>query len=474
MSILRYLVLMLLSIITLVVFVSAIQGYKASMSKAEILFDNELLSLAQLITSVELPRGMIKQNAQTKFAFQLIVHDQVISRTDNAPTTLINELTPGYKNANFRGDRWRTYTIQVPKIDEKQKTWFIIAQPIKQRFDLAQDIILAAVTPILIVMPLLALTIWLAIREGLKPLNLLTKALKNKKANDLSSLEISSNNELTPVIQTLNELFQRLSATFEREKRFASDAAHELRTPLSVLKINVHNIEPNFHHLVAEQLNNIDAKIQQPIVPFEQLSQSVERMAHVVDQILTLNRTNPEQIFAESEALNLQVLAQECISDLYPDISNRGHEIALNSEKIEILGNRFAIVILLKNLIGNAAKYTPNNGKILVSCLQQEQDIILRVEDSGPGIAVSEYSRVFDRFYRVGGDSHNSNVIGCGLGLSIVKHIVDLHKATIVLSQSSLLKGLSVEGNFLNKNITNKNMSATNSQTSHTLGEHYG
>ena len=282
MSILRYLVLMLLSIITLVIFVSAIQGYKASMNKAEALFDDELLSLAQVITSVELPRGVIEQKSQTKFSFQLIVDKQVVSRSNNAPLKLINELTPGYKEANFLGNRWRTYTVAVPSNIVTHKTWFIIAQPINQRFDLAQDIILAAVTPIILVMPLLAFTIWLALRQGLKPLNLLTKALQNKKANDLSPLEITSNNELTPVIQTLNELFQRLSATFEREKRFASDAAHELRTPLSVLKINVHNLE---HSVVA----NSAASQRQQAAPFEQLSQSVERMAHVVDQILTLN-----------------------------------------------------------------------------------------------------------------------------------------------------------------------------------------
>lgn len=442
MSIRRYLVLMLLSIITLVIFVSAIQGYKTSMDKAESLFDDELRSLAQVITSVELPAGVIAQKAPAHFSYQLVVENQVISRSDNAPLPLINALNEGYNEANFLGKRWRTYTMQLGN-KPMQASWFIIAQPIKQRFDLAEDIILAAVTPIILVMPLLALIISLAVRQGLKPLTFLTKSLKHKKAHDLSQLEASTTKELVPVTETLNELFMRLSLAFEREKHFASDAAHELRTPLSVLKINVHNLQQNFQASQAKNLSKNSSAVS--TLSFQQLEQSVERMAHVVDQILTLNRTNPEQILAESELLHLQSLLQEEISELYPDIASRGHEIALESEPIELSGNRFAIGILVKNLIGNAAKYTPNNGQIKVSCYQVSQQVVLRVEDSGPGIALAEYRRVFDRFYRVGGDSHQSKVFGCGLGLSIVKHIVELHQAEISLSASTDLLGLCVQ-----------------------------
>lgn len=445
MSIRRYLVLMLLSIITLVIFVSAIQGYKASMRKAQSVFDNELVSLAQVITAVELPQGVIKHKAASNFAYQIVLDDIVVTRSNNAPKTQINTLSMGFKDANFSGKRWRTYAEKIAD-SSGADYWVIIAQPLTQRFDLAEGIILSAVTPIILVMPLLALIISLAVRQGLKPLTFLTHALKNKKANDLSQLTIASTKELAPVTRTLNELFLRLSLAFEREKQFASDAAHELRTPLSVLKINLHNLQQSFNDvLLANNEQNL-ASLQS--LPFAQLEQSVARMAHVVDQILTLNRTNPEQILAESTALNLQALLQECISELYPDIASRGHDIELDSELLTISGNRFAIGILVKNLIANAAKYTPDNGKILVSCLQDKNNIVLRVEDSGPGIAPTEYSRVFDRFYRVGGDSHNSKVLGCGLGLAIVKHIVVLHQANITLSTSKALSGLCVEVTF--------------------------
>ena len=461
MSIRRYLVLMLLSIITLVIFVSAIEGYKASMNKAESLFDDELVSLAQVISAIELPKGIIKHKITSNFAYQVIVDNQVVSHSENAPEHLIHELSSGFKKVNFLGKRWRTYSEKASD-NAMANEWVIIAQPLKQRFDLAESIILSAVTPIILVMPLLALIISLAVRQGLKPLTLLTRALKNKKANDLSQLSINSANELAPVIATLNELFLRLSLAFEREKQFASDAAHELRTPLSVLKINLHNLQQSYLDTMPKADNSTTVALQ--ALPFEQLEHSVERMAHVVDQILTLNRTNPEQILAESERLNLQTLTQACISELYPYIASRGHDIELKSQAATIFGNRFAISILLKNLIANAAKYTPDHGKILVSCWQNNHGVILRVEDSGPGIAPSEYQRVFDRFYRVGGDSHNSNIIGCGLGLSIVKHIVQLHQANISLSVSETLAGLCVEVIFSHKDNTRMNKIDKNNQ----------
>ena len=169
-----------------------------------------------------------------------------------------------------------------------------------------------------------------------------------------------------------------------------------------------------------------------------QLAQSVDRMAHVVDQILTLNRTNPDQLTMEVTKLPLKVLLQQVISDLYPEIIKHQHDISLESQVTTLYANEFALLTLVKNLIGNACKYTPNGGHILVKTEVDEQSFTLIVEDSGPGIEESEYGRVFDRFYRVGGDSHQSTVVGCGLGLAIVQHIAKLHSAKIILAKSAI------------------------------------
>lgn len=452
MSIRRYLVLILLSIITLMTFFAAIQGYKASMEQATSLFDEQLVIVGKtlLATSATLSDKGAENRLSAAtvvpsnhIAYQVFSNNTLLLRTDNAPEQLITELPAGFTDLNFIGQRWRVY-IETSTNEQAQRSQLrvLVAQPLEQRFSLAEQVILSAVTPIILVIPLIALFIFMAIRQGLKPLTVLRRELSEKKINDLSKLSSeTSTKELQPVIQTLNLLFERLSAAFSRERYFASDAAHELRTPLSVLKINVHNLQ-------ITQSENLDSTGQASLM---QLGQSVDRMAHVVDQILTLNRTNPDQLTMAVTKLELQGLLQQVISDLYPEILQHQHDISLESEATIIYANEFALLTLVKNLIGNACKYTPKGGHILVRTLIDEDSFTLTVEDSGPGIDSSEYQRVFDRFYRVGGDSHHSTVVGCGLGLAIVQHIVKLHHASIILAKSTKLGGLSVSVRFPQK-----------------------
>jgi two-component system sensor histidine kinase QseC len=446
MSIRRYLVLILLSIITLVTFLAAIQGYKASMSQANDLFDEQLQIIGKtlLATSATYNKSAFDSPAckttvipSDHIAYQLFSNETLLLRTNNAPQMLLTDLPSGFIDLNFLGQRWRVF-IETTKEQLPQKR-VLVAQPLEQRFLLAQDVILSAVTPIILVIPVIALFIFIAIRQALKPLTFLRRELSEKKINDLSKLSSqTSTKELQPVIHTLNLLFERLSSAFIRERHFASDAAHELRTPLSVLKINVHNLQMT----QSEKLDN-DGQVS-----LMQLGQSVDRMAHVVDQILTLNRTNPDQLTMAVTQLELQASLQQVISDLYPEIMKHQHEISLESQVSTIYANEFALLTLVKNLIGNACKYTPNGGQILVKTRVNEQSFTLIVEDSGPGIEQSEYDRVFDRFYRVGGDSHQSTVVGCGLGLAIVQHIVKLHQGNITLAKSMQLNGLKVSITF--------------------------
>lgn len=428
MSIRRYLVLILISIITLVSFIAAIQGYKASMLKAADLFDAQLYAVADTVIALNPQINIVQVKNQDNLAFQLWHNKQLVSKTSNAPVGAISAFKQGYSDENFAGKRWRVFTTK------KNNQWVMVAQSIKPRFDLAEQVILSAITPIVLIIPLLSIIILLVITHGLKPLNQLTTQLTRKKINDLSVITITNaSKEIKPVVDTLNRVFRQLDDAYDREKRFASDAAHELRTPLSVLKINAHNLQ--FELGENHQLLN-------------HLLASVERMAHVVEQILKLNRTNPEQFRQHMETVNLKPLVQQVIGQLYPEISNRHQSIEFIGEKTVIEGNDFFITTLLQNLITNASKYSPEGGQILISIEESQQQLCLIVEDSGPGISKNERNKVFDRFYRIGGDRHNSNVIGCGLGLAIVKHIVQLHCASIHLDKSQKLKGLKVTVTF--------------------------
>jgi two-component system, OmpR family, sensor kinase len=442
MSIRRYLVLILVSIITLISFIAAIQGYKASMVKASHLFDAQLRSVANTLIALKPKQALVNVNSNDNLAFQFWQKKHLISKTSNVPFSAISAFNQGFSDNNFNGKRWRVFT----KINKVDQTWIMVAQSIKPRFELAEKVIVSAVTPIILAIPILSLIISLVVSQGLRPLNQLTKQLTKKKINDLSVISIEkTSKELIPVIDTLNWVFAQLDSAYEREKRFASDAAHELRTPLSVLKINAHNLQyelgedhQSLNHLVA----------------------SVDRMAHVVDQILKLNRTNPEQFNVQMQKVALKPLIQQVIGQLYPEIISRHQQIEFNHGDVVINGNEFSLITLLQNLIANASKYSPDGGHILVTTLHVANRLILKVEDSGSGIAEQEMTKVFERFYRIGGDRHNSNVVGCGLGLSIVKHIVELHNATISLAKSKNLHGLMVTVIFPvshNKNIEEPN-----------------
>lgn len=420
-----------MSVITLITFAAAIQGYRSSMTKATSVFDNELRSLTYVLVNInDLTFQSLVPQTDTAFVYQIWQHHKLVVSSEPKLTAAISDFKNEFAEHNFLAQRWRTYGYFFASEDK----WVLVAQPLNRRFELAEQMILAAVTPLILCIPLLAVIIFLLVSSGLRPLRLLSENLRTKKTDDLSPItQKNPQNELSPVLETLNQLFDRLNAAFSREKRFASDAAHELRTPLSVLKINAHNL--------ALELSNDNKSNANMLF----LQQGIERMSHVVEQILLLNRTNPEQYQGQFESVNTASLCQTVIASLFPQIESKNQEIELVGQGAIIQGDEFSLGILLQNLISNASKYSPERTLIRVSMKTSNNQIIIQVEDSGPGIEESEYQRVFERFYRIGGDRHASNTPGCGLGLAISKHIAELHNANLKLSRSEQLTGLSVE-----------------------------
>lgn len=254
MSIRRYLVLTLFSVLTLITFIAAIQGYKESMSRAEEQFDQQLLDLAHTLftihavselTSSPNPRKTSQVAQQGSFAFQIWKDQNLTIKSDNAPDHLITntQLTDDSSDISFAGDffevnflnqRWRA--LALSKLVTKDSTSIvnvIVAQPLQTQFALAQALILAAVTPMIIAIAILSVLIFIIITQGLKPLHQLRAELSQRKSNDFSPLTLQvDNTELADVVITLNQLFTRLDAAFQRERHFASDATHELKTPL--------------------------------------------------------------------------------------------------------------------------------------------------------------------------------------------------------------------------------------------------
>lgn len=432
-SIRVYLLVSLLSTITLVNFLSAVHGYRSSMEEAEKLFDSKLAATAELLASVPLDTDVaVAATASDKHtAFQILsASGSLLWRSETAPATVMAPLQSGYDNHNFNGFRWRTLAI----FSEARQHWVLVAERSDTRYLLAEKIILESVLPVVLALPLAGLLIWLIIGSGLKSLKQLASELRFKRADDLSSLALQNPpQELEPVLDSTNSLLARLSASFDRERRFSSDAAHELRTPISALKLHVHNLR---QQMPGDNLS------------LSNLEQDVERMAHLVEQILALYRTTPDHYPAQFETIDLYTLAREQVAANYALFAERKQTIELQGQPATISGDRFALGILLQNLLSNANKYTPEGGQIELGVEQKADSVLLTVNDSGPGISADQRSRVFERFYRVGGDRHSSGATGCGLGLSIVNHIALLHQARITLGESPLNHGLSVKLSF--------------------------
>ena len=426
-SIRFFLVAVLLAAMTLVIFLSALHGYRSSMVEVKALLDAEIANRARLLGIAggnQIPDATVVRVSEAN-AFQVWQGDRLVQRSDNTPLTPI-ATAAGFQDRNFSGYRWRTFTW----INENGHRRAITAERIDVRNALAEGIIMKSVLPVIIALPLAGILIWFVVGYGLSPLRNLASQLHRRRADDLHPIPMERLPvELMQVVTSANELLQRLDDSFARERQFASDAAHELRTPICALKVHLHNIR---HHLRDENPE------------FTHLVAATNRMDNLVEQILLLYRTSPDHYATQLKDLDLHTLVQEVITGMYPEFEQRNIQLELEGDSEMLAGDHFALGTLVKNLLDNACKYTPEGGQVRVTVGNHRDGIMLRVEDSGPGIPAVQYQRIFDRFYRVDGDQHASDVIGCGLGLAIVKHITELHGATITAGLSSFATGLAM------------------------------
>ena len=419
---------------TLGIFISALHGYRSGISNAQKIFDSELADTAQLLSVVreDYHPGDTASLETTRYVFQIWQDDTLLLRSANSPEILIAPLKGGFHDRNFNNNRWRTYSLY----NESGRRWIITAERLDIRNSLAENIVLESVLPVLALLPVLAVIIWIVVGRGLAPLQQLANVLGHKRADDLSAIPLENQPvELARLTVSVNDLLDRLKASFEREKQFTANAAHELRTPVSALKIHLHNL--------SEELPDGEERLQALVTV-------TDRMAHLIEQMLALHRTTNDQFIASFTSLDLYTLVQDVIVGEYASLEDKNQQLEFRGVNSLLRADRFALETLLQNLLGNAVKYTPDGGSILITITDSGGAITLRVEDSGPGIPEDQYERAFNRFQRIGGDQ---NVVGCGLGLSIARQIVELHQAEIILGKSSLLGGLSVSVVFSEKQL---------------------
>jgi two-component system sensor histidine kinase QseC len=272
---------------------------------------------------------------------------------------------------------------------------------------------------VLITYPIFALLIWLIIEIALRSMTRLSQQIAHRESTNLDPVKAENIPiEIKPLVEELNQLLARLKLAFERNKRFAADTAHELRTPLAALKTQAQ---------VALKTDNETAH-QDALF---KVVQSVDRCSHIVTQLLTLSSLNQEEALNDIHPVDLHKLTAEILSFLVPLALEKQIDIELAPSPLDthIMGNEVTLGILIRNVVDNAIRYTPIQGSIKVAIMNANRSIILRVSDTGPGIPIELHERVFDRFYRILGTKQT----GSGLGLAIVHQITELHHAEITL-----------------------------------------
>lgn len=433
-------------------------GYRASVHEVEELFDAQLSRSSRLmmgLVQAEVKLGHIKEFSdgvkenrlkvlnqqkiekeiyneghfyELKLAYQVWdSYGNMLLRSASAPLQPMSNLLQGYDNQLINQQKWRTFTMW----DANKNYQVITAEREDVRQELVNKITLQMTWPFILLLPIMGGLVWYFVSRGLSPLEHIARDIAGRENDQLHALKFEHvPSEIQPLVDELNHLFDSLRLSFDKERQFTSDAAHELRTPLAALKV----------HLQLLQSSGGDAEKADAL---KSISQGVDRASHLVDQLLGLARLDAQAIRATQELnrINLHELCVDQVAEIYPLVNNKKQSISIiGDESIYIQGYVYPLESMLRNLLSNAVTYTPLGGEIILELCAQDAVIDLWLHDSGPGIPAEQRSVVMQRFKKLEGSAHT----GSGIGLSIVRRVTELHNMQIELLDSPRLAGLCV------------------------------
>jgi signal transduction histidine kinase len=351
---------------------------------------------------------------------------QLLYATPGEPGVVRTTKTRQLERLQIDGKPWRSYT-QASQTTDARVTLMLSGHEMSIIFALGSRGIV--ILPLLISLPFLVLPAWLSVRVALRPWRRFSAEIESRGPADLAPLKFGSDyRELRPVSLAVNALLERVRSSLARERSFIADAAHELRTPLAAIRVNVE----------ALQGHRVDARDRELLAG---LLRSGERASRLVAQLLGLMRSDAGRSGVAPRALALDALVQDRLAELSPLARARGIELELHADPACVVrGEREGLISLVDNLVENAIKYSDAGAAVKVVVARQSQAVVLVIEDTGVGIPEVLRQRVFDRFFRVPDQAQP----GSGLGLAIVKAVADRHGASIELSQPAGAPGLRV------------------------------
>ena len=426
----------LLAAIVLAAGAQALVAYRTVLKEADDIFDYHMQQMALSLRAGLPPSAAVggigsgEQNFD--FVVQVWTADGVRIFESAEQAALPQLAVLGFADVRARGTTYRVFSMQTSGLVIQ------VAQDMAARRNMAGSLALRTIAPVALMAPLLMLVVWWVVSRSLAPVARVRKQVASRQADDLSAVsEEDLPDEVRPLVQELNLLFDRVRHAFDAQKHFVADAAHELRSPLAALKLQVQGLQ-----------RAPDAAARDLAV--SRLVAGIDRATRLVEQMLALARHEASMAAgAKPQPVDLAEVARLAISDAVAAAQARRIDIGVSHADPDAMvsGQPEALRMLLRNLIDNAVKYTPEEGRVDVGIVTLDSGVELSVDDSGPGLPEEERERVLDRFYRSG----EPQAPGSGLGLAIVKSIADLHGATVTLAASASLGGLRVLVRFPSK-----------------------
>ena len=395
------------------------------------LFDAQLAQAAQTLLSLAghdegddiEDLGEATHKYQRRLRFQIWNADgKLLMRSANAPLSPLTD-TEGFSETREQHGHWRQYS----QWNKDHRLQVQVSENHHFRDELVGHIAWRLLLPGLFGLPIIGLWVWIGTRHGLSSLGELAKQIADRQPGQLQPLSpASAPEEIRPMLEALNGLFKRVEATLESERRFTADAAHEMRTPLAALQAQ---LQVALRARDAAERDRSLAQMQDGLV----------RAGHLVDQMLQLARLDPESGLPDPKSVNLGELAESVCADLGPQILAKNIDFDLTADPgCTVLGQAEWLRVLIRNLVDNAVRYTPEGGRIQVTLSRQSGHCKLSVCDSGPGIPADERQSVLQRFHRL----NHHNQPGSGLGLAIVTRIAELHGTALCLDDAPNPPGL--------------------------------
>jgi two-component system, OmpR family, sensor histidine kinase QseC len=364
-----------------------------------------------------------------KVAFQVFHEGRLALRSANAPAAAMagtgRRFEAGFTTVQIGGVDWRVFAARGAERDVQ----VFVGEQTRSRAAILWAVLRSTLWPMAVALPLLTLAAWWAVRQGVAPLRDLGRTLAERQPQALEPIVLThAPSEMAPMLAALNGLFERIAGLMAAERRFTADAAHELRTPIAAIRAQAQ---------VA--LGEADEAARRHAL--QATLQGCDRATRLVDQLLTLSRVEAGAAPAMT-ALDLSALVRQVVAELAPLALHKRQTIAVDAaQPARMQGDATLLAVLVRNLVDNAIRYSPPGAIVNVGVTTQAGRVLLKVEDSGPGMSESDRQRLGERFFRVVGTGQD----GSGLGTSIVRRIAAAHQASIEVRRSDELGGLAVE-----------------------------